>query len=131
MVLLMPLLMLFLYGYAITLDMKGIDTAIIDESRTPESRALAQRLSTTDFFRIRARDLPLGGIEDLFKSRTARCVLVIPSDYAIGHGQGRGGGRAHHRRQRPERHQFIDNYVGQVVASQNASLDGGGKPLSR
>ena len=35
MVLTMPLLMLFLYGYAITLDMKRIDTAIVDQSRTP------------------------------------------------------------------------------------------------
>jgi len=130
MVLLMPLLMLFLYGYAITLDMKGIDTAIIDESRTPESRALARRLSTTNFFRIRARDLPLGGIEDLFKSRTARCVLVIPSDYAI-RLMARGGAEVELiiDASDPNAAEFVDNYFGQVVAGQNASLAGGGRLL--
>ena len=82
MVLLMPILMLVLYGYAITLDMKGITTAIIDESRTTESRSLVQRLSGIDAFHITARDLPLDAIDGLFKSQAARCVLVIPSDYA-------------------------------------------------
>jgi len=76
----MPILMLVLYGYAITLDMKGINTSIIDESRTTESRSLLERLSGVDTFRTTARDLPIGAIEDLFKSRTARCALVIPSN---------------------------------------------------
>lgn len=82
MVVLMPLVMLFLYGYAITLDMKGIDTAILDEAPSPESRALAERLTSTDFFRIRVWNPALENLDQLFQRREARCALIIPRDYA-------------------------------------------------
>ncbi len=130
MVLLMPLLMLFLYGYAITLDMKSIDTAIIDESRTPESRSLADRLSATDFFKVRARDLPLAAVGDLFESRTARCVLVIPSDYAS-RLMAEGGARVELiiDASDPNAASFVDVYVGQVVAEESAARGGEGRLL--
>jgi ABC-2 type transport system permease protein len=130
MVLLMPVLMLFLYGYAITLDMKGIDTAIIDESRTPESRALAERLSTTDFFRINARDVPIGDIDRLFMSRIARCVLIIPSDYAT-RLMAKGGAEVELiiDASDPNAANFVNNYIGQVVAGESASRGGAGRLL--
>ncbi|MFI5368984.1 MAG: ABC transporter permease [Spirochaetia bacterium] len=81
-VLVMPLLMLFLYGYAISLDMKRIDIAIIDESHTPESRSLVAHVTAADFFHVAARDIPAASIAELFNARAARCVLVIPEDYA-------------------------------------------------
>lgn len=81
MVLTMPLLMLLLYGYAITLDMKAIDITVTDYSVSPESRELIRRLESTDFFRVSVID---GGTSDtgaLFQSREAQCVLEIPRDY--------------------------------------------------
>jgi ABC-2 type transport system permease protein len=130
MVVLMPILMLVLYGYAITLDMKGINTAIIDESRTTESRSLIERLSRIDTFRITARDLPIGAIDDLFKSRTARCVLVIPSDYAA-RLVARGGAEVELiiDASDPNAANFINNYVGQIVAAESASRNGSGRFL--
>ena len=60
--------MLLLYGYAITLDMKGIDTAVIDQSHSPESRELVSHISSTDFFRIAARDIPVENVETCSKA---------------------------------------------------------------
>ena len=130
MVLLMPILMLVLYGYAITLDMKGITTAIIDESRTTESRSLVQRLSGIDAFHITARDLPLDAIDGLFKSQAARCVLVIPSDYASKL-VAKGGTEVELiiDASDPNAANFINNYVGQIIAAENASRNGSGRVL--
>ena len=81
-ILLMPILMLFLFGYAITLEMKDITTVIIDHSKTPHSRQFIEKIRSTDFFNITGFNIPESQIEDIFFRRQARCVLVIPSDFA-------------------------------------------------
>ncbi|MEJ2053279.1 MAG: ABC transporter permease [Calditrichaceae bacterium] len=81
-ILVMPLFMLLLYGYAITLEMKNIDTVIIDHSKTPQSRQFIEKMLSTDFFNITAVDVPDEKIEQIFYERKARCVVVIPVDFA-------------------------------------------------
>lgn len=126
MVLTMPLLMLLLYGYAITLDMTGIDMVVIDQSHTPESSALLSHLASTDFFHVHAVDTPASQVTDLFKSRAARCVLVIPQDYARALSSV-GGARVQLLvdASDPNAANFIHNYVGQVVSEQNGRMNGG------
>ena len=81
-ILVMPLIMLFLFGYAITLEMKNIDTVIIDHSKTPQSRELIEKIISTDFFHVTDFNVPESKIEDIFFERKARCVLIIPSDFS-------------------------------------------------
>lgn len=78
----MPIIMLFLYGYAITLEMRNIETAIVDLSKTPESRALTEKIISTDFFIVTDVDVPYDQIETIFYQRKARCVLVIPENFS-------------------------------------------------
>jgi ABC-2 type transport system permease protein len=40
---LMPLIMLFLFGYALTLDVDRVPLAVWDQSQTPQSRELISR----------------------------------------------------------------------------------------
>ena len=40
-ILVMPIVQLFLLGYAATTDVKNVPIAVWDQSRSPESRALA------------------------------------------------------------------------------------------
>jgi len=130
MVLSMPLLMLLLYGYAITLDMKGIDIGIIDQSHTPESRQLIDRIASTDFFHIAARDVPVDTIGDLFKERIARCVLVIPEDFARTLVADRDASvQLIVDASDPNAANFVTNYVGQVISRQNASGNPGSNTL--
>jgi len=81
-VVMMPLVMLLLFGYAINLELKSIDAAVIDESHSPASREFVERLTASDFFRLSAQNLALDGIETAFQSRQVKCVFVIPQDYA-------------------------------------------------
>ncbi|HUK57179.1 MAG TPA: ABC transporter permease [Nitrospiria bacterium] len=50
-VVLMPVLLLILFGFAINLDIKQIRTAVCDRDRTPESRALAEAFFSSGYFK--------------------------------------------------------------------------------
>ena len=90
-VLLMPVLMIVLYGYAITLDMRNISYAVIDEAATPESRAVLQGFAENGFFVRVHQDVRRSDIENLFMQRDARMVLVIGRDFSRDLAEGKSG----------------------------------------
>ena len=79
---LMPVLMLFLYGYAITLEMKNIETVIVDLSKTPQSRAFIDDILSNDFFKVTDTDVSYDNFESVFQTRSAQCIIVVPVDFA-------------------------------------------------
>jgi len=81
-IILLPILQLLLFAYAINLDLKDVKLGVLDQSRTPASRDLVRLFTGSGYF-VEAADLDnRSQIEDLFKSRRIRTVLVIPGDYA-------------------------------------------------
>ncbi len=78
----MPIVMLFLYSYAITLEMKQIEIVISDQSKTPESRQYIENILATNFFKVTDFDIHPGQVEQVFKQRKAKCILVIPATFA-------------------------------------------------
>jgi ABC-2 type transport system permease protein len=81
-IIVMPVLMLLLFGYAITLEMRQITIALVDHSRSTESRTFLERIRASDFFEVSAVDVPETQFERLFQERRARCILVVPHDFA-------------------------------------------------
>ncbi|PIP39163.1 MAG: ABC transporter [Desulfobacterales bacterium CG23_combo_of_CG06-09_8_20_14_all_51_8] len=79
---LMPLLMMFIFGYAIDMDLKHIRIGICDLSRTPASRDLIETLSASPYFNIVVRYSDPRKTESLFTRRIARAALIIPADFA-------------------------------------------------
>ena len=80
-ILVMPIVQLFLLGYAATTDVKNVPIAVWDQSRSPESRALLDAFRAADYFRI---DYEVGSEEDiqiLIERGDVRAALVIPPDY--------------------------------------------------
>ena len=80
-IILMPILMIILYGYAITLDMKNIKFAVIDESNTPESRMLVDHFLHNKFFVRSVDHISREEIEHAFKNRSVQLVIVIAKDF--------------------------------------------------
>jgi ABC-2 type transport system permease protein len=70
-ILIMPIIMLFLFGYAITLEMRDINTVIIDHSKTPQSRQLIEKIRSTNFFNI------TGFASDLQTEMRTKIQLII------------------------------------------------------
>ena len=78
----MPVLQLIIFGYALNMEIQRVDMAVMDFSRSTESRKLVEEFSGSKFFRPFYYQGPVSGLEDLFKSRRARAAMVIPADFA-------------------------------------------------
>lgn len=89
MALAVPLLMLLLFGFALSLDVDRIPTMIYDQSKTAESRALVRQFEGSRFFQIRGMVGDYAAIErEIDRSRILMGV-VIPLGYATDLGAGR------------------------------------------
>jgi ABC-2 type transport system permease protein len=81
-ILVMPIVQLFLLGYAATTDVKNVPIAIWDQSRSPESRALLDAFRAADYFRIDYAVHSEEEIQVLIERGDVRAALVIPPDYS-------------------------------------------------
>lgn len=78
----MPLILIILFGYALSLDVNNVETVIIDHDRTQTSRDFISRLSASSYFRIVAyRTSSREAIDDLDYGRAVVAVM-IPPDFA-------------------------------------------------
>jgi ABC-2 type transport system permease protein len=77
-----PALLLVLYGYALSFDVKHIRTAALDYSRTPASRLLLDSLFQNPYFDRVAMLNTLAEADAWLTTGRARVVLVVPRDYA-------------------------------------------------
>ncbi|HJR80713.1 MAG TPA: ABC transporter permease [Anaerolineales bacterium] len=80
-ILVMPIVQLFLLGYAATTDVKNVPIAVWDQSRSPESRALLDAFRAADYFRIDYAVHSEREIQTLIERGDVRAALVIPPDY--------------------------------------------------
>ena len=77
-ILILPVMQLILLGYAVSSDIKNLTTAICDLDRTPASRALADRFSTSGYFDIRYHLPDERRIKTLMDAGQVRVGIVIP-----------------------------------------------------
>jgi ABC-2 type transport system permease protein len=82
MALLLPLLMMLLFGYGLTLDVDRIPTVIYDADNSPESRELVARFAGSRFFEIIARADAYGAAQWSIDSGAAILAVVIAQDYS-------------------------------------------------
>lgn len=77
-----PIVQLFLLGYAATSDVRNISMAVWDQSKSPESRQLLDAFRAADYFTL---DYFVGSqaeYQRLIETGDARVALVIPVDYS-------------------------------------------------
>ncbi len=77
-----PVLQLLLFGYAIRMEVRNLATAVLDESRTQQSRALVQRFEATDNFVVSRHISRYEEALELIDRGTVRAAIVIPPNYA-------------------------------------------------
>jgi ABC-2 type transport system permease protein len=84
-----PMLMLVLFGYALTLDVDRIPTLIYDQDHSSHSRDLIQKFASSRFFDIKGYTSAYSDIEKSIDRNRIMLGVVIPRDY----GQKVQGGR--------------------------------------
>lgn len=77
-----PMLLLFLFGYALTLDVDRVPLMVWDQSGTTESRDLISRFSGSRYFTLTGHAVTYREIERAIDRRDVLMALVIPSDFA-------------------------------------------------
>jgi ABC-2 type transport system permease protein len=82
MALLMPVVQLLLFGYAITTDVERLPTVVVDQSRSQDSRDLIERFVNSRYFDVRAYAGNLRDVEREIDRGRVRVGIVIPPDFA-------------------------------------------------
>jgi len=77
----MPVMMLFLLGYASVNDVRNIPLAVLDQSQSPASRALVEAFRATDYFTLAYDVDSEQELARLIGSGRVKTGLVIPPDY--------------------------------------------------
>ncbi|MBL8006593.1 MAG: ABC transporter permease [Ignavibacteria bacterium] len=78
----LPVFLLTLFGYAITLDVNTITLGIYDRDKSETSRDFISTLSGSSYFKITEYVNSENEINPLLDHGKAKCVVVIPEDFS-------------------------------------------------
>ncbi|MCF8106667.1 MAG: ABC transporter permease [Desulfohalobiaceae bacterium] len=77
----LPIVLLFLFGYGVSLDAENVPLAVVLEDDSPQARELAARFSASRYFTTsRIRSLALA--EELLSKRRVEGILHLQDDFA-------------------------------------------------
>lgn len=79
--LLMPILMLVLYGYGVSTDIRNIPMAILDLDKSPRSREFVTSFTSSRFFTVQSYASSPMDIDKAIDSGNARIGLLIPPEF--------------------------------------------------
>lgn len=77
----LPVVMLFVYGYGVNLDSKGMKVGVLLEDTGPEARELVDAFAGSGFFKLTV-GYDRAELEDKLVREDIRGIIVIPSDFA-------------------------------------------------
>jgi ABC-2 type transport system permease protein len=77
----LPIAMLFLFGYALSMDVTQVKTAVYDQDKTPLSRSLIEKFSHTEYISICKYINSAKEISSLLDKGQIIMAFVIPRDF--------------------------------------------------
>jgi ABC-2 type transport system permease protein len=78
----LPILQLFLFGFAVDTNIRQVATVVLDQSQTQESRRLLESFAGSDVFALRSYVTSPDAMYEAIRSGKARAGIRIPYDYA-------------------------------------------------
>ena len=78
----MPVLLIFLFGSSLSLDVDQVPLVVWDQNNTADSRELISRFSSSRYFSLTGTVASYGEIETVIDKREAILALVIPHDFS-------------------------------------------------
>ncbi len=76
-----PLLLILLFGYALSLDVDNVETVVVDQDRTDLSRDFIRRLDASPYFHVKAHLKDTRLVADWLDRDRATVAVVIPPDW--------------------------------------------------
>jgi ABC-2 type transport system permease protein len=126
-IIIMPIIMLVLFGYVVGSGISHIDLAVLDQDNTVQSRQVAEAFTSSSYFRITAHPQSESALENLIDGNSTAAALVIP----------KGFGQLVQQRQSSQLSIIVDgsdsqtgqlaaSYGAEIIQSENAALYGTG-----
>lgn len=84
----LPVVLVILFGFAVTLDVRNIRMGIIDMDGSALSRDLAARIAASPYFQVRFRSRVYANFERRLMAGDIQILLVIPQNLARGMARG-------------------------------------------
>jgi ABC-2 type transport system permease protein len=81
-IILLPLILMLLYGYALTFDIKKVTLAVYDQERSQLSEDLVKRFRSTDYFKLARFAQSYAELQDLITRQEVQVGLIIPYDFS-------------------------------------------------
>jgi ABC-2 type transport system permease protein len=81
-VILMPALLMLLFGYAVTLDVKNVSMAVLDRDRSQESLNFIQLFSASPYFHLRFWVQDERAMRRLIDQGEVKMGLILPWDFS-------------------------------------------------
>ncbi len=81
-IILLPLVLMFLYGYALTFDIQKVTLAVYDQDRSQLSQDLVRRFQSTEYFKLARFPQSYEELKDLISRREVQVGLIIPYDFS-------------------------------------------------
>ena len=81
-VILMPVILMLLFGYAVTLDVKKVPMAVLDRDKSQESLIFVQRFSASPYFHLRIFAQDEMEMKQLIDKGEVKMGLVIPWNFS-------------------------------------------------
>jgi len=76
-----PLLLILMFGYALSLDVDNIETVVVDYDQTPLSRDLIRKFDASSYFQVIARLRDSNAIAGYLDRGRAKMGMVIPAGW--------------------------------------------------
>jgi ABC-2 type transport system permease protein len=78
-VIIMPLLQLFMFGYVVGADVRNIPTAIVDADKTPTSRQVADAFTSSGYFVVVAHPSDERAVQPLLDRNQIQAAILLPA----------------------------------------------------
>ncbi|MBN3032486.1 MAG: ABC transporter permease [Candidatus Saganbacteria bacterium] len=78
---LLPVMMLVLFGYAVSFDVRNIPTAVYDQSRSAASRGLVGKFLNSGYFRLAENLTSDRQFADRLDRGAVRVIINVPNDF--------------------------------------------------
>jgi ABC-2 type transport system permease protein len=85
----MPVVLLLIYGFALSFDVRDVRLAVVDRDGTAASRALARAFLSSAHFVEVASSWDIRVVDRLFATGRAQAALVVPAGYGAAMAAGR------------------------------------------
>jgi ABC-2 type transport system permease protein len=77
-----PVVLLFIFGYAINTDVRNLPTVVLDQARDVEAQKLLEAFQNTRYFNLRYQARSFEDVARLIDRGDAKVGIVIPPDFS-------------------------------------------------